>query len=43
MPLIHAEDMEIQEKCLALYKEIVQKVATIYRYRIAGKFGEFSP
>lgn len=26
MPLIHAEDMEIQEKSLSLYKEIVQEV-----------------
>ncbi|XP_065920391.1 uncharacterized protein [Dysidea avara] len=25
MPLIHAENMEIQERCLALYKEIVQE------------------
>lgn len=25
MPLIHAEDMEVQEKCLPLYKEIVQE------------------
>ena len=26
MPLIHAENMEIQERCLALYKEIVMEV-----------------